>query len=105
VCIEFKAIVLDNLNLVPTTPLISAGVEVSSVLITFDSSPDFGALFPKGQFDLRRTRQHRDDNRMQAVFGGRQRPMFFDEVQEIDNGFASISGSVDEREPTDFCES
>jgi hypothetical protein len=31
--------------------------------------------------------------------------MFFDEVQEIDNGFASISGSVDEREPTDFCES
>jgi hypothetical protein len=56
VCIEFKAIVLDNLNLVPTTPLISAGVEVSSVLITFDSSPDFGALFSKGQFGLRRTR-------------------------------------------------
>lgn len=55
------SIMLDNLNLIATVPLVGTGMKIARIFISLQSCSDFTTLLPQNKFGLGDFTENRDD--------------------------------------------
>lgn len=86
--LKFSAFMLNNLDLIPAKALIGASVEVSGVLIAFQSRSHLASLFPEGEFGLRYSTKDANNHCPESRFWRSKWAILFNSVQKIGHNLA-----------------
>jgi hypothetical protein len=85
VIVNFRSLMLNNLYLIATVPLVGTGVEIASIFISFQSCSDFATLLPQKKFGLRDPTEKCDYQRSEGRFRQGERTGFLNSVKEVDD--------------------